>query len=50
MQILNKKSKESEEYIIKNKIKKRFGLTFVVIIIIIFITTVAMTGVYFDYW
>ncbi|MBK5192886.1 MAG: hypothetical protein JJE07_06680 [Flavobacteriaceae bacterium] len=50
MQILEKSDKESEEYIIQNKIKTRFGATFVVIIIVILITAVAMTGVYFDYW
>ena len=50
MQIPDKINKRSEEYIIENKIKNRFGATFVVIIIIILITAVAMTGVYFDYW
>jgi len=50
MQIPDKNNKKSEEYIIQNKIKNRVGVTFVVIIIIILITAVAMTGVYFDYW
>jgi len=50
MQISNKNNKIPEEYIIENKIKNRFGATLVVIIVIILITAVAMTGVYFDYW
>ena len=50
MRILEKSDKEPEENIIQNKIKTRFGATLVVIIIIIVITTVAMAGVYFDYW
>jgi hypothetical protein len=50
MQIQDKNNIKSEEYIIQNKINKRFGVTLVVIIIIVLITTVAMTGVYFDYW
>ncbi len=50
MQIPDKKNKKSEEYIIQNKIKNRTGVTLAVIIIIILITGVVMTGVYFDYW
>jgi len=50
MQIPDKNNKIPEEYIIEDKIKNRFGATLVVIIIIILITAVAMTGVYFDYW
>lgn len=50
MHILEKSDKESEEDSIQNEIKTRFGATLVVIIIIILITAVAMTGVYFDYW
>jgi len=50
MGILKKSGKEPEENIIQNEIDTRFGVTFVIIVIIIVITTVAMTGVYFDYW
>lgn len=50
MQIPDKNNKRSEEYIIENKIKTRFGATLVIIVIIILITAVAMAGVYFDYW
>ena len=50
MQSPDKNNKIPEQYIIQNKIKNRFGATLVIIIIIILITTVAMTGVYFDYW
>jgi cytochrome c-type biogenesis protein CcmH/NrfG len=50
MQILEKSNKESEEDIIKNEIKTQFGVTLVIIIFIILITSVAMTGVYLDYW
>ena len=50
MQTPEKIDEKSEEYIIQKKIKTRFGATFAIIIIIILITTVAMTGVYFVYW
>lgn len=50
MQIPDNNNKRSEEYIIENKIKNHFGATLVIIIIIILITSIAMTGVYFDYW
>ncbi len=50
MQIQDNNKIRSEEKILENEIKTRFDATLVVIIIIILITGVAMTGVYFDYW
>ena len=50
MNVKDKNEKESEVYIIENKIKSHIGGTLVIIIIVIFITAVAMTGVYLNYW
>jgi hypothetical protein len=50
MQVRDKQDKESEDYILQNNKKTRFGATFIIIVLIILITIVAMTGVYLDYW
>ncbi|MCL6219240.1 hypothetical protein [Zunongwangia pacifica] len=50
MQIRDKKDNESEDYILQENKKTKFGATFIAIILIIIIAVVAMTGVYFDYW
>ncbi|HSP11937.1 MAG TPA: hypothetical protein VLO29_05365 [Salegentibacter sp.] len=50
MQIRDKNDKESEDYIIQDNKKTRFGAIFIAIVIIILITAVALTGVYFDIW
>ncbi|MGY5849434.1 hypothetical protein [Salegentibacter sp. F14] len=50
MQIRDKDDQESEDYIIQDSKKTRFGAVFIAIIIIILIAAVLMTGVYFEYW
>ncbi|WP_168194553.1 hypothetical protein [Antarcticibacterium arcticum] len=50
MQIRDKNDKESEDYILQDNKKTRFGATFIIIVLIVLITAVAMTGVYFEYW
>lgn len=50
MQIRDKDDKESEDYILQDNKKTRFGTIFIIIVLIILATAVAMTGVYFDYW
>ena len=50
MQIRDKNDKESEDFILQNNKKTRFGATIIIIILIILATLVAMTGVYMDYW
>lgn len=50
MQIRDKKDNESEDYILQDNKKTRFGATFIIIVLIILVTIVAMTGVYFEYW
>lgn len=50
MQIRDKDDKESEDYILQDNKKTRFGATFIIIVLIILAAAVAMTGVYFDYW
>ncbi|CAM4140198.1 hypothetical protein [Gillisia hiemivivida] len=50
MQIRNKKDNQSEDYILQDNKKTRFGVVFILIILVILAAGVAMTGVYFDYW
>lgn len=50
MQIRDKKDNGSEDYILQDNKKTRFGATFIIIVLIILIAAVAMTGVYFEYW
>lgn len=50
MQIRDENDHNSEDYILQNNKKTRFGATFIIIVLIILATAVAMTGVYFDYW
>ena len=50
MQIRDKEDNQSEDYIVQDNKKTRFGAVFIVIVLIILIAGVAMTGVYFDYW
>lgn len=50
MQIRDKDDNESEDYIIQDSKKTRFGAVFIAIILIILVTAVALTGVYFEYW
>jgi flagellar basal body-associated protein FliL len=50
MQIRDKDDKESKDYILQDNKKTRFGTIFIIIVLIILVTAVAMTGVYFDYW
>lgn len=50
MQIKDRDDKESEDYILQDNKKTRFGATFIIIVLIILATLVAMTGVYMDYW
>jgi len=50
MQIRDKNDNESEDYILQDNKKTRFGATLIIIVLIILTTLVAMTGVYMDYW
>lgn len=50
MQIRDKNDNESEDFIIQDNKKTRFGATFIIIVLIILATLVAMTGVYMDFW
>lgn len=50
MQIRDKDDNESEDFILQDNKKTRFGTIFIIIVLIILVTIVAMTGVYFDYW
>ncbi len=50
MQIRDKEDKKSEDYILQENKKTKFGSTFIAIILIIIMAVVAMTGVYLDYW
>lgn len=50
MQIRDKDDKESEDYILQDNKKTRFGAVFIVIVLIILIAAVAMSGVYLEYW
>lgn len=50
MQIRDKDDNESEDYILQDNKKTRFGTIFIIIVLIILVTIVAMTGVYLDYW
>lgn len=50
MQIRDEKDNQSEDYIIQDNKKTRFGAVFIVIVLVILIAGVAMTGVYFNYW
>lgn len=50
MQIRDKEDKESEDYILQDNKKTRFGAVFIIIVLIILVAAVAMSGVYFDYF
>lgn len=50
MQIRNKDDKESEDYILQDNKKTRFGALFIIIVLAILAAAVAMTGFYFEFW
>jgi hypothetical protein len=50
MQIRDKRDDKSEDYIIQNNKKTKFGTFFILIMLVVLVAGVAMTGVYFDYW
>ncbi|HSM63618.1 MAG TPA: hypothetical protein VK833_06750 [Gillisia sp.] len=50
MQIRDKGDNQSEDYILQNNKKTKLGAITIIIILVILITGVAMTGVYFNYW
>jgi flagellar basal body-associated protein FliL len=50
MQIRDEGDNQSEDYILQNNKKTKFGAIFIVIVLVILAAGVAMTGVYFDYW
>jgi uncharacterized integral membrane protein len=50
MQIRDKEDNQSEDFILQENKKTKFGAVFILIVLVILIAIVAMTGVYFDYW
>ncbi|MDT0648188.1 hypothetical protein RM545_15955 [Zunongwangia sp. F260] len=46
----NKYNHSTEDYIVEDNKKTRFGGTFIAIILILLIAAVAVTGVYLGYW
>ncbi|WP_372919114.1 hypothetical protein [Salegentibacter sp.] len=50
MQIRDKEDNESEDYILQDNKKTRFGTIFIIIILVILITAVAISGFYFEFW
>ncbi|WP_198012066.1 hypothetical protein [Gillisia sp. CAL575] len=50
MQIRDKEDNQSEDYILQNNKKTKFGVFFILIVLVILAAGVAMTGVYFDVW
>jgi len=50
MQIREKDNKESEDYILQDNKKTRFGAGFIIIVLIILIAAVAISGIYFGYF
>ncbi|MFC6860758.1 hypothetical protein [Zunongwangia atlantica] len=50
MQVRDRNDNQSEDYILQNNKKTRFGSTFIAIVLVIIIAIVAMTGVYLEYW
>jgi hypothetical protein len=50
MQIRDKEDNQSEDYILQNNKKTKFGTFFILIMLVVLVAGVAMTGVYFDYW
>lgn len=50
MQIRDENDKESQDFIIQNNKKTRYGAIFIAIVLVVLIALVAMTGVYFEYW
>lgn len=50
MKIRKEEDNTSEDYILQDNKKTRFGAVFILIVLIILIALVAMTGVYLDYW
>lgn len=50
MQIRDKDDNQSEDYILQNNKKTKFGVFFILIVLVILAAGVAMTGVYFDVW
>jgi len=50
MQIRDKDDNESEDYILQDNKKTRFGAVFIIIVLIILVAAVAMSGVYLEYW
>lgn len=50
MQIRDKDDNESEDYILQDNKKTRFGAGFIIIVLIILIAAVAISGWYFGYF
>ena len=50
MQIRDKDDNQSEDYILQNNKKTKFGVFFILIVLVILAAGVAMTGVYLDVW
>lgn len=50
MQIRDKDDKDSEDYILQDNRKTRFGAGFIIIVLIILIAAVAISGIYFGYF
>ncbi len=50
MQIRDKEDNQSEDYILQKNKKTKFGVFFILIVLVILAAAVAMTGVYFDIW
>ncbi|WP_373058336.1 hypothetical protein [Zunongwangia sp. H14] len=50
MENKNKHNHSTEDYIVEDNKKTRFGGTFIAIILIILLAAVAITGVFFDLW
>ncbi|MDT0641773.1 hypothetical protein RM553_02910 [Zunongwangia sp. F363] len=50
MENTNKHNHSTEDYIVEDNKKTRFGGTFIAIILIILIAAVAITGVFLDLW
>ncbi len=50
MQIRDKEDDQSKDFILQENKNTKFGATFIIIVLIVLISIVAITGVYFEYW
>lgn len=50
MQIRSNDDNTSEDYILQDNKKTRFGVTFILVVLVILATAVAVTGVILGYW